>query len=150
VTGQRTQQVLYVIACGGRPAGDLPRFTERALTVGWDVCVIAIPSGMKFLDPGRLAAITGHPVRSDYQRPDEPDVLPPADAFVVAPATFNTINKLAAGVFDPQRYPLPAPSQGESGNTLFPWAALHEEFRALRTEFTSGSGKLPWTQPSTP
>src|SRR5262249_55952637 len=31
---------------------------------------------------------------------DEPDVLPPADAFVVAPATFNTINKWAQGISD--------------------------------------------------
>jgi Flavoprotein len=38
------------------------------------------------------------PVRCDYKRPDEADVLPPPDAFVVAPATFNTINKLAAGI----------------------------------------------------
>lgn len=33
-------------------------------------------------------------------QPDEPDVLPPADAFAVAPATFNTINKLTAGISD--------------------------------------------------
>jgi phosphopantothenoylcysteine synthetase/decarboxylase len=32
--------------------------------------------------------------------PDEPDELPPADAVVVAPATFNTVNKWAAGIWD--------------------------------------------------
>ena len=47
-----------------------------------------------------LAALTGHPVRSDYKRPEDPDVLPPPDAVVVAPATFNTINKWAAGISD--------------------------------------------------
>jgi phosphopantothenoylcysteine synthetase/decarboxylase len=55
---------------------------------------------MKFLDAEALASLTGHPVRSDYKRPEEPDVLPPPDAIVVAPATFNTINKLAAGISD--------------------------------------------------
>jgi phosphopantothenoylcysteine synthetase/decarboxylase len=55
---------------------------------------------MKFLDAEALATLTGHPVRSDYKRPEEPDVLPPPDAMVVAPATFNTINKLAAGISD--------------------------------------------------
>jgi phosphopantothenoylcysteine decarboxylase len=30
----------------------------------------------------------------------EPDVLPPADAIIVAPATVNTINKWAAGICD--------------------------------------------------
>ena len=64
------------------------------------MCVIAAPDGMKFLDALRLAELTGHPVRSQYKQPDEPDVLPPADAFVVAPATFNTINKWALGISD--------------------------------------------------
>lgn len=92
--------VLYVIACGGRPAGDLPAFVAVAQADGWDVCVITTPSGLKFIDGERLADLTGHPVRADYKRPEEPDVLPPADAFVVAPATFNTINKWAHGISD--------------------------------------------------
>jgi phosphopantothenoylcysteine synthetase/decarboxylase len=92
--------VLYIIACGGRPAADLPAFVELAQATGWDVCVVATPSGMKFLDATRLADLTGHPVRSDYKRPEDPDVLPPPQAVVVAPATFNTINKWAAGISD--------------------------------------------------
>lgn len=44
--------------------------------------------------------LTGHPVRSRYKHPDEPDALPPADAVVVAPATFNTVNKWALGISD--------------------------------------------------
>jgi phosphopantothenoylcysteine synthetase/decarboxylase len=92
--------VLYVIACGGRPAADLPAFVQRAQHAGWDVCVVATPSAMAFLDAERLTQLTRHPVRSDYKRPEEPDVLPPADAIVVAPATFNTINKWAAGISD--------------------------------------------------
>src|SRR6266545_5043689 len=92
--------VLYVVACGGRPAGDLPDFVSRLMTDGWDVCVIATPSAVKFMDTAQLAAMTGHAVRYDYKQPDEPDVLPPPDAIAVAPATFNTINKWAAGIAD--------------------------------------------------
>jgi phosphopantothenoylcysteine synthetase/decarboxylase len=55
---------------------------------------------MRFLDVPKLRGLTGHPVRDDYKQPDDPDVLPDADAFVVAPATFNTVNKLAAGISD--------------------------------------------------
>ena len=47
-----------------------------------------------------LAERTGHPVRHDYKLPSEPDVLPEPDAIVVAPATFNTLNKWAAGIAD--------------------------------------------------
>ena len=62
--------------------------------------MIATPDGTKFLDAGQLAELTGHPVRAHYKHPDEPDVLPPPDAFVIVPATFNTINKLAGGISD--------------------------------------------------
>lgn len=93
--------VMYVVACGARPTGDLPGFVAWAKSLGWDVCVIGTPSGMKFLDAERLSALTGHPVRSEYKQPDEPDVLPfPPSMFVVAPATFNTVNKWAAGISD--------------------------------------------------
>jgi phosphopantothenoylcysteine synthetase/decarboxylase len=95
-----TGPVLYVIACGGRPASDLPAFVERLIGDGWTVCVVATPSGTKFVDAPRLAALTGFPVRSEYKRPEEPDVLPPADAFAVVPATFNTVNKWAHGISD--------------------------------------------------
>ena len=96
----QSQPVLYVIACGGRPAEQLSSFVGFAQEQGWNVCVIATPDGVKFLDAPQLANLTGHPVRSQYKDPDEPDVLPPADAFVVAPATFNTINKWAQGISD--------------------------------------------------
>lgn len=55
--------VLYLIACGGRPAGQLADFVRFAQGLGWDVCVIATPDGTKFLDPEALAELTGHPVR---------------------------------------------------------------------------------------
>jgi phosphopantothenoylcysteine synthetase/decarboxylase len=94
-------QVLYVIACGGRPAADLPAFVGWAQEQGWDACVIATPAGTRFIDRALLAQMTGHPVRDDYKQPEDPDVLPfPPTAFVVAPATFNTINKWANGISD--------------------------------------------------
>jgi phosphopantothenoylcysteine synthetase/decarboxylase len=96
----RALPVLYVIACGSRPAGDLPDFVPRLRSHGWDVCVIVTPSALKFVDVAALTECTGHVVRHEYKRPDEPDVLPPADAMAIAPATFNTVNKLAVGISD--------------------------------------------------
>jgi phosphopantothenoylcysteine synthetase/decarboxylase len=55
---------------------------------------------MRFIDHAALAKQTGHPVRSDYKDPGDPDLLPPPDAVIVAPATVNTINKWAAGICD--------------------------------------------------
>jgi phosphopantothenoylcysteine synthetase/decarboxylase len=96
----QTRPVLYVISGGGPPAKQLAEFVRFAQGQGWDVCVIATPDGARFMDAGELAALTGHPVRVHYKDPDEPDVLPPANAMVLAPATFNTINKLAHGISD--------------------------------------------------
>ena len=95
-----TRPVLYVVACGAYPAGQLPAFVRDAQAQGWEVCVIATPDGTKFLDAGNLSGLTGYPVRFRYKCPDEPDVLPSPDALVVAPATFNTVNKWAQGISD--------------------------------------------------
>jgi len=95
-----TQRVLYVIACGAPPARDVSRLVEAAQEKEWDTCVLATPSGAKFLDSPALVKQTGHPVRSDYKDPEDSDTLPPPDAVIVAPVTVNTINKWAAGICD--------------------------------------------------
>lgn len=92
--------VLYVVACGSRPAADLPQFIEYAQQQSWQVCVIATPAALKFIATTSVQELTGRPLRYDYKQPDEPDVLPAPHAYVVAPATFNTINKWAAGASD--------------------------------------------------
>ena len=102
MTKQRRNQrgVLYVITCGSSSAPLVEGLVVQAQAAGWNVCVIVTPHAIKFVDVSRLAELTGYPVRSEYKRPEEPDVLPRADAIVVFPATFNTINKWALGISD--------------------------------------------------
>jgi phosphopantothenoylcysteine synthetase/decarboxylase len=95
-----TGRVLYVIACAAPPAREVDKLVRPAQERGWDVCVLATPSGRKFLDVEELKRLTGHPVRSAYKDPGTPDVLPPPDAIIVAPATINTMNKWTAGICD--------------------------------------------------
>jgi Flavoprotein len=95
-----TERVLYVVACGGRPAGDLPAFLVDARELGWDTCVIATPSALMFMDLAKTGEAAGRPIRYDYKQPDEPDAFPVPNAVVVAPATFNTINKWSSGASD--------------------------------------------------
>ncbi|HEX8628378.1 MAG TPA: flavoprotein [Catenuloplanes sp.] len=92
--------VLYLIVCGSPIAGDVGILVDLAQREGWDVCVITTPDGRKFVDALALATQTGHPVRTYYKSPGDPDVLPAPDAIIVAPATVNTINKWAAGIAD--------------------------------------------------
>jgi phosphopantothenoylcysteine synthetase/decarboxylase len=93
--------ILYLIVCGSSSALEL---VEPAIPVcqeaGWDVCVIATPMGRQFLNIPTIAQLTSHPVRSEYKAPDFPDILPRADAIIVYPASFRTINNWAAGNSD--------------------------------------------------
>jgi len=94
------QPVLYLIVCGSPMARDAGRLVDRAQRRGWEVCVITTPDGRKFVDVPALATQTGHPVRSHFKDPAEPDLLPPADAIIVAPATVNTVTKWSLGIAD--------------------------------------------------
>ncbi|MDM4720162.1 flavoprotein [Micromonospora sp. WMMA1363] len=104
--------VLYVIACGSPLAQHVGRLVELAQQGGWEVCVVTTPDGAKFVDSAALARQTGYPVRTHYKNPGDPDVLPPADAMIVCPATVNTVNKWAAGIADTLALGLVVEAQG--------------------------------------
>lgn len=97
---ESSRRTLYIIACASRVAGRLDKLIISAQEAGWTVCVIATPRAVNFMDQQALEKLTGYPVRNDYKRPEEPDILPFADALIAFPATFNTINKWAAGISD--------------------------------------------------
>ncbi|MGW5493696.1 flavoprotein [Streptomyces olivaceoviridis] len=91
---------LYVVVCASGVAGDVGKLITAAQEANWDVGVIATPQGLGFIDTRAIEAQTGYPIRSAWRSPGDPRPLPPADAIAVAPATFNTINKWAAGISD--------------------------------------------------
>ncbi|WP_431929976.1 flavoprotein [Nonomuraea jabiensis] len=92
-------RTLYIIVCAAGAARDVSRLVGHAQDEGWAVQVIATPAAMDFIDVVALEDQTGRPVRSRYRKPNEPRP-PRADAIIVAPATFNTINKFAQGMTD--------------------------------------------------
>ena len=95
--------VLYVIVCGAGPAGQVTRLISDARARGWDPYLIATPAALDFIDVPDLESQTGHPVRTEYHKPGNAASsrsLPKADAIIVAPATYNTINKWANGISD--------------------------------------------------
>jgi phosphopantothenoylcysteine synthetase/decarboxylase len=93
--------VVYLIVCGAGPAMRAVDFVKAASGPGWDCHVIATPTGATFADLPGLEAASGHPVITEHRKPGTPRRdRPAADAVVVAPATANTICKLAAGIAD--------------------------------------------------
>ena len=92
-------RVLAVVVCGAGPATAIGTLIGLARDRGWTVQVIATPAALEFFDRTAIETLTGHPVRSQYAKPGAPRSLIP-DAVLVAPATYNTINKWAHGISD--------------------------------------------------
>ncbi|MDR6975762.1 hypothetical protein J2X68_002450 [Streptomyces sp. 3330] len=92
---------LYVVVCAAGIAADVGRLIAAAQEREWRVGVIATPHAMNgFFDTAAVEERTGRPIRSAWRRPGDPRPFPDPDAVLVAPATFNTINKWAAGIAD--------------------------------------------------
>lgn len=92
--------MLYLIVCASPRAKRISELISRAQGRGWSACVISTPEALKFIDRAALEKLTGFAVRSEYEQPGATDTLPPPDAMLVCPATFNTINKWAYGLAD--------------------------------------------------
>lgn len=94
--------VLYVVVCAAGavrlvPSKLLPMTADR----GWDVHVLAtsqaaetFPDVMK-----QIEAATQRPVRTDFHTTVGYS-LPDPDAVLIAPASYNTVTKLALGIAD--------------------------------------------------
>jgi hypothetical protein len=93
------RHVLTIVACGAGPAAAIGTCVKLARDRGWTVQVIATPAALDFFDAAAIADQAGSPVRSQYAKPGAPRSLIP-DAILVAPATYNTVNKWAQGVSD--------------------------------------------------
>ncbi|MFD9880590.1 flavoprotein [Streptomyces alboflavus] len=91
---------LYVVVCACGVAGDVGKLIDAAHERQWNIGVVATPQALGFLDEQAIRRRTGYPIRSAWRTPSEVRPLPPADAIAVAPASFNTINKWAAGIAD--------------------------------------------------
>ena len=92
--------LVYIVVCAAPPAARVEEFVELGRRRGWELAVVASPDALAFMDVNGLELATGFPVQSRWRRPDEASSVPDADAVVVAPATFNTLNKWVAGIAD--------------------------------------------------
>ncbi|KOX13196.1 flavoprotein [Nocardiopsis sp. NRRL B-16309] len=93
------QKTLYVVVCAAGPASEVGTLVRLAQGRGWTVQVMATPAAVSLIEVETLKKQTGRLVRSQHRAPGDPR-SPKADAIVIAPATFNTINKLANGIAD--------------------------------------------------
>ena len=101
-TAGATPVVGFVACAAGGIETVRTGYVEPAIARGWRVAVTLTPTAAKWLDEEgeveRLASVTDLPVRSDPRLPRERRPHPPADCWVVAPATANTVASLALGL----------------------------------------------------
>jgi phosphopantothenoylcysteine synthetase/decarboxylase len=106
-----------LVVCGAPPARRIDRLVDIGHARGWDIDVIATPAGIEFMDVERIEAATLYPIRSRDRRAAEPRSSRP-DGIIVAPATFNTVCKLATGVADTYALAVLAEAIGERVPTV--------------------------------
>ncbi|WP_425286482.1 flavoprotein [Actinopolyspora xinjiangensis] len=92
--------VVYLIGTAAPPVRELAEPVGLLHEAGWEVCVVLSPTAASWVDVDAVAERTGHPVRVRPRLPSERDPLPQADAVLAAPVTFNSLNKVAAGISD--------------------------------------------------
>jgi phosphopantothenoylcysteine synthetase/decarboxylase len=91
---------LALVACGAPLAARVHEVVALAVDAGWLVRVVATPSAMSWVDAGQVEQVTGFPVWVEQRQPGVAKRFPPPAQVIVCPATFNTVNKLVAGIMD--------------------------------------------------
>ena len=129
---------LSVVVCGAPPTSDVGSLVRPAQQRLWTARVIPTPDALSFVDASALEALTGNKVEVGYRSPS--DTRPPRpDALIVAPATFNTINKTALGITDTHALGVIAEAIGRRiPVVMVPWVnaplAAREPFRRSITQ----------------
>lgn len=86
---------LFLLVCAAQPLRSLRLGLELARARGFETWVGASDSARSWIEPGLVEDVTGREVLGTGSP------LPGGDLVVaVAPATFNTVNKLALGIAD--------------------------------------------------
>nr|WP_246221421.1 flavoprotein [Phytoactinopolyspora mesophila] len=91
--------MLYLVATGAPLSSHVHRAVVLGRDQGWRVAVIATNAASAWLDHDALERLDV-PILNEHRQPDTTKRLARPDAVVLAPGTFNTINKLAAGIAD--------------------------------------------------
>ena len=98
--GSQTGNVLYL---GVTAVPGAERTIERIRAEqaqGWNVCLLATERALHWFDTAEAATVTGHSIQSRMRIYGEPLFEPLGDKMVIAPAGFNTINRIALGLTD--------------------------------------------------
>lgn len=90
---------LYLIVSGAGTARRVPALLADLVRLAPKVITVLTPNAERVVSPRELALVPGHRIVESYF---DGEILPrpPRGVVLVAPCSFNTLNKLASGVAD--------------------------------------------------
>lgn len=90
---------IYLLVTGAATARRVPELIEGLAGIVPNLVTVLTPNARQVVSPRELAMVPGHQIIESYF--DESILPRPADGVVlVAPCTFNSLNKLAQGIAD--------------------------------------------------
>jgi len=99
-------KMIGLVASAGSVEEIREHLVEPFQALGWHVAVTLTPTAAAWLDAigelAKLEATSGYVVRHAPRLPSEDSPHPNVDCYVVAPASANTVAKLALGIADNQ------------------------------------------------
>jgi hypothetical protein len=87
--------VPYLVLSGAPAPEGIPSLIAACQAADWRVVVFSASAGTRFIDPAELERLTGEPMWSEYRMPGTGTPVPPADAVLACPLTFNSVDKFA-------------------------------------------------------
>ncbi|WP_033296154.1 flavoprotein [Amycolatopsis jejuensis] len=113
---------LVASSCGGLDTRFTAELAKPAAARGWRLAITLTPTAARWLDEAggfpALADTTDLPIRSISRLPGEPRPHPDPQTFLFAPASANSIAKLALGIADNQALTLLGDVLGSPGITI--------------------------------
>lgn len=113
---------LVASSCGGLDTRFRTQLAEPAAARGWRLAITLTPTASRWLNAAgeleRLQGLTDLAVRSTSRLPDEPRPHPDPAHFLFAPASANSVAKLALGLADNQALTVLGDALGEPGVTI--------------------------------
>jgi phosphopantothenoylcysteine synthetase/decarboxylase len=91
---------LALVVCGAPLSARAAEIARHLAGSGRPVRVVATRDAMTWVDDAAVERVTGSRALVGQRRPGEPQRLTDPAHVLVCPATFNTLNKLAAGIAD--------------------------------------------------
>lgn len=90
---------LYLIISGASTARRVPELLRKLCAHAPRVITVLTPSAQRIVSPRELATVSGHRIVDSYF---DAAILPrpPPGVVLVAPCSFNSLNKLALGIAD--------------------------------------------------